>query len=85
MVCRKSEDEHETNGHEYRPDESIPRWQGWYSARRKLESILYQLGVPDKVIQEILRHANCATTMTYYVKPTSKNAQEGMAQLAKEF
>lgn len=29
---------------------------------------LYRLGVPEKDIQAILRHANVDTTLTYYVK-----------------
>ncbi|MGD1216656.1 MAG: tyrosine-type recombinase/integrase [Terriglobales bacterium] len=38
------------------------------AARRGLGSNLYRLGVPDIVIQRILRHANVSTTATYYIK-----------------
>jgi hypothetical protein len=39
--------------------------RGWHAARRVLGSNLYALGVPEKVIQQILRHANVSTTATY--------------------
>jgi len=35
-----------------------------------LRSNLYRLGVPDMVIQRILRHANVSTTATYFIKTT---------------
>jgi integrase len=46
----------------------IPEWHGWHAARSGLGSNLYRLGVPDMVIQRILRHANVSTTATYYIK-----------------
>jgi integrase len=34
-VCRKSKAEHgEDTGHDFNLDESLPRWNGWYSLRR---------------------------------------------------
>src|SRR5262249_44887378 len=32
-------------------------WRGWHAARRGLGTNLYRLGVPEKTIQAILRHA----------------------------
>jgi integrase len=46
-----------------------------------LGSNLYALGVSEMVIQNILRHANVSTTMTYYVKSTPAASQEAMAKL----
>jgi integrase len=40
-------------------------WRGWHSFRRGLGTNLYRLGVKDKVIQAILRHANVKTTLTF--------------------
>jgi integrase len=37
-----------------------------------------QLGVSDKLIQQILRHANVSTTMNIYVKTMSVGAANGM-------
>jgi integrase len=42
---------------------------------------LYALGVPEKVIQTILRHANVSTTVTYYVKTRDDQTAQAMAKL----
>jgi integrase len=49
-------------------------WHGWHAFRRGLATNLHGLGVPDKVIQQILRHANITTTMNIYVKTVSVDA-----------
>lgn len=51
------------------------------AARRGLGSKLYALGVPDKTIQMILRHANVTTTMGYYVKSAPADAVVAMVRL----
>jgi integrase len=51
---------------------------GWHAARRGLGSNLYALGVPDKTIQLILRHANVNTTMGYYIKSAPADAVAAM-------
>jgi integrase len=56
-------------------------WQGWHSFRRGLGTNLYRLGVPDKVIQAILRHANVNTTLTFYVKPPATDSVAAMKKL----
>jgi integrase len=56
-------------------------WQGWHAARRGLGSNLYALGVPDKTIQMILRHANVSTTMGYYIKSAPADAVAAMGRL----
>jgi len=42
---------------------------------------LHRLGVSDKVIQQILRHANVNTTMNIYVKTGSADAAIAMKTL----
>ena len=37
-------------------------WHGWHAFRRGLATNLYRLGVPDTVIQAILRHCNVEVT-----------------------
>ena len=69
--------------HPYQRDESIPQWHGWHAARRGLGSNLYRLGVPDKVIQRILRHAHVSTTLSYYVKSKPQDALDAMTKLEK--
>src|ERR1035438_6280944 len=59
----------------------LPEWHGWHAARRGLGSNLYRLGVPDMVIQRILRHANVSTTATYYIKTAADDVKHAMEKL----
>ena len=79
--CGKRQDDHADRNHDFKRDASIPAWQGWHAARRGLGSNLYRLGVPEKVIQSILRHANVSTTATYYIKTNREDVREAMAKL----
>ena len=81
--CLKSRDKHAKADHDFERDDSLPRWRGWHAARRGLGSNLYALGVPDKVIQDILRHANVSTTNTYYIKTASAQVTDAMAKLER--
>ena len=42
------------------------------------------MGVPDKTIQQILRHSNVSITLGYYVKTASPDVLAGMQKLEKE-
>jgi len=79
--CREAEVKHRTANHKYSRDSRYPEWRGWHSARRGLGSNLYRLGVPDMVIQRILRHANVNTTATYYIKTAADDVRSAMAKL----
>jgi len=80
-VCGKSESDHGKANHLYKRDDNIPQWHGWPAARWGLGSNLYRLGVPDMVIQRILRHANVSTTATYYIKTASDDVKHAMEKL----
>ena len=54
---------------------------GWHAARRALGTNPYRLGVPEKTIQAILRHANVSTTNTYYIKSAADDPRAAMAKL----
>ena len=56
-------------------------WHSWHAFRRGLATNLHRLGVSDKVIQQILRHANVSTTMNIYVKTVSVDAANAMKAL----
>jgi len=56
-------------------------WYGWHAFRRGLATNLHRLGVSDRVIQEVLRHANVTTTMNIYVKMVSADAVIAMKAL----
>jgi len=61
--------------HEFVRDKILPEWHGWHAARRGLGTNLYRLGVPEKTIQAILRHANVSTTNTYYIKSAADDTR----------
>jgi integrase len=82
-VCKEQKTAHiaATVAHEFQRDDNLPTWHGWHGFRRGLATNLYQLGVPDKVIQQILRHANVSTTMNIYVKTVSADSTAAMQKL----
>ena len=80
-ICRRSKAGHLNDGHGFLRDASLPKWQGWHAARRGLGTNLYALGIAEKTIQAILRHANVSTTATYYIKTAPADAQAAMAKL----
>ena len=82
--CGKERSSHILSEHELERDCTLPEWHGWHAARRGLGTNLYRLGVPEKTIQAILRHANVSTTNTYYIKTAAADAQETMARLEAE-
>ena len=80
-TCSKAERDHAKSQHDFKLDEKFPKWRGWHAARRGLGSNLYSLGVPEKVIQQILRHANVSTTATYYIKTVPAQVTDAMEKL----
>jgi hypothetical protein len=82
--CGEPRSSHVLSEHEFERDKSLPEWHGWHAARRGLGTNLYRLGVPEKTIQAILRHANVSTTNTYYIKTAAADAQAAMAKLENE-
>lgn len=75
---------HLEQNHRYEGDERLPRWHGWHAARRGLGTNLYRLGVPDKVIQAILRHSNVNVTLGYYIKPQTPDVVAAMGRFEAE-
>jgi len=80
-LCGKAESEHAEAKHDFKLNEQFPKWRGWHAARRGLGSNLYALGVSEKVIQQILRHANVSTTATYYIKTVPAQVTDAMEKL----
>lgn len=50
------------------------RWHGWHAFRRGLATNLFEMGVPAKVAQTILRHADESTTKKHYIVLESRRA-----------
>ena len=63
--------------------EKIP-WYGWHAFRRGLATNLHRLGVSDKVLQQILRHANVTTTINIYVKMVTQDAEDCDEEVGNE-
>lgn len=82
--CKETRRAHAEADHAFDRDAKLPEWHGWHAARRGLGTNLYRLGVPEKTIQAILRHANVSTTNTYYIKTAAADAQAAMAKLESE-
>jgi integrase len=57
------------------------KWKGWHGYRRGLATNLHELGVPDKVIQAIMRHEDVSTTQRSYIKTVPKVVSDAMKQL----
>ncbi len=78
--CGQTRADHDAD-HEFNRDKSRITWRGWHAFRRGLATNLYSLGVPDKTIQAILRHANLGTTMNIYVKNVDADSVKAMQAL----
>jgi integrase len=58
-------------------------WKGWHGFRRGLASNLYRLGVPAKIIQDILRHADVSTTQANYIIVDRSETKAAMKKLER--
>ncbi len=54
------------------------RWHGWHAFRRGWATNLHRLGVADKTILRILRHADVAVTQNCYIKTLDADAAAAM-------
>jgi integrase len=61
----------------------VDNWRGWHAFRRGLSTTLHRLGVPDKDIQQILRHANVSVTQESYIKTATPDALSAMRLLER--
>ena len=84
-VCRKSKAEHAGVSHEFKRDDTLPMWHGWHAFRRGLATTLYDLGVDDLMVQQILRHGDVVVTREHYIKTTSKQSIAAMSKLESAF
>lgn len=80
-TCSKEKKDHAGADHKYKRDASRPEWHGWHAFRRGLATNLHDLGVDDKTIQAILRHANVSMTQRCYIKTLPKQTIDAMNRL----
>jgi integrase len=60
------------------------KWKGWHAYRRGLATNLHELGVPDVVIQAILRHEDIRTTQRSYIKTVPRVISAAMKRLQSQ-
>lgn len=84
VTCRKLEHDHQRANHRFRRNEGLPRWHGWHAFRHGLSTNLKQLGVDDKTIQAILRHADQQTTVNTYIHAVPEAVREAMQRLEEQ-
>ncbi|MGD0510857.1 MAG: tyrosine-type recombinase/integrase [Candidatus Micrarchaeaceae archaeon] len=59
-------------------------WHGWHAFRRGLATNLREMGVPDDILQRILRHSDVATTQRHYAKTLPKSVRKAMAKFDRK-
>jgi integrase len=79
-TCGEQESGHKTE-HDFKLDESLPTWHGWYSLRRGVATTLAGLTRDGMASKGLLRHTNLATTTRHYVKDVPENTQSAMILL----
>ena len=78
-VCSKAKEEHTAGtDHAYQRNTVLPEWTGWHAFRRGVATNLNRLGVPDKIVQRVLRHSDVAVTQAAYIKPEDKDSKAAM-------
>ena len=83
-ICGKQESKHKvepSDAHEFKLNESLPPWHGWYSLRRGVATTLAGLTKDGMASKGLLRHTNLATTTRHYVKDVPENTQIAMSLL----
>jgi len=60
------------------------KWKGWHDYGRGLATNLHELGIPDKVIQAILRHEDVTTTQRSYIRTVPSIVTEAMRRLEEK-
>jgi integrase len=85
IVCGKQDAEHTpATSHAYERNATLPKWTGWHSFRRGVATNLHAAGVPDKEIQNILRHSDIHVTMSSYVKSIPRSRVDAMEALGEK-
>jgi len=79
-VCRKIESDHGEADHDYKLDESLPKWHGWYSLRRGVGTAVANLS-NSLAAKGLLRHSSVSTTERHYIKDVPESTLEAMKML----
>jgi integrase len=80
-ICSERESAHKAE-HQFKLDESLPKWHGWYSLRRGVSTTLTDLAKDNGLASKgLLRHRSLATTNQYYIKDAPKSTIQAMELL----
>lgn len=80
-ICRQAEPEHGKADQDFRLDESLPRWHGWYAFRRGVATAVAALSKDSFAAKGLLRHASVSTTERHYIKDVPENTLQAMKLL----
>jgi integrase len=58
-------------------------WHGWHAFRRGLATNLRAMGVPDDIIQRVLRHGDISTAQRFYSKTLDQTVRDAMRKFGQ--
>ena len=79
--CKRDQSEHRDAEHDYRRDERLPQWRGWYSLRRGVATAISALSKDSLAAKGLLRHSSVSTTQRHYIKDVPETTLEAMKRL----
>jgi len=80
-ICRKLKTDHDGEAdHDYKLDESLPKWHGWYALRRGVGTAVADLS-NSVAAKGLLRHSSVSTTERHYIKDVPESTLEAMKLL----
>ena len=80
-TCGKLTAKHKRADHLYARNKEKVRWHGWHAFRRGLATNLHEMGIPDRHIQDILRHSDVSVTRKAYIKRVPAHSVAAMEKL----
>jgi integrase len=79
--CKRDQSEHRNADHDYRRDERLRQWRGWYSLRRGVATAISALSKDSLAAKGLLRHSSVSTTQRHYIKDVPETTLEAMKLL----
>ena len=79
--CDESESDHNRGDHEFRLNEALPKWHGWYALRRGVATAVTALSKDSLAAKGLLRHSSISTTQRHYIKDVPETTLHAMKLL----
>lgn len=77
---KNGESDHGKPDHNFRLDESLPKWHGWYALRRGVGTAVADLS-NSLAAKGLLRHSSVSTTERQYIKDVPESTLHAMRLL----